>query len=159
MTAPQKMTRRRNHFVDRNFEQPVVGLAMMRKSCLALLVPQHDGLCAERPSPHWICWSEEAHNRDAQRCGNMQRPGVAGDHQPRATCECDQLSNTAIKSERTAFARRNHGLRESIFIRTSIDERFQIMPGERSCDFTKTFGGPLLAAPAGAGIYDGKACE
>ncbi len=87
----------------------------------------------------------------------MQRPGITSDQQPRATRERDQLSNTAIERKGIASAGRNHRLRECIFIRTGIDECFQIMASKRFCNFAKTFRRPLLAAPASAGIYDGKA--
>src|SRR5258708_19462618 len=87
----------------------------------------------------------------------MQRPGVAGNHQPRATCERDQLSDTAIERKRIASAGRNHGLHKGVLIRPGIYECFQIMSSDVFCNFTKTFCGPLLPSPTSSALYIAKA--
>src|SRR5215472_859276 len=125
--ASQKMARRPDHFLRADLQQPFVRPAVVRERRLALGMAERDGLCAERPGALGIGGSEESDHRDVERCGEVQRAGIAADKNFRAPGEGDELRDRTTDGKRVARRGTYDRLSKSVFTGTEIHQRFQVV--------------------------------
>ena len=121
----------------------------------ARFVAAHRGIERQpRPVPRGIGRTEDRHDGRTDGGGNVQRAGIARDHQRRASAERDEVANLGRRRQpRGARRGRDDGLRERFLAGAPQDERRQAanVAQERG-DLTEALRIPPLVRPRRAGI-------
>src|SRR5262245_57581438 len=134
MGASQEVADRANDLIGPDLQQSLIRVAVMRERCDAFRVPQRNRPVAKGAGADGIGGPEQANDGDAQGRGQMHWPGVAAKSNASAACESDQLPDRAAHRKCISAAGLDHRSAESFFAGPNVDQRFQVVPGERLSD-------------------------
>ena len=92
----------------------------------------------------------------AERAGEVERAGIAGDEEPDAAGKGDELGKGADDGAGAISGSGNDCGGEGLFAGTGVDENGDAGVGEGRGDRSVALGGPAFCAPAGAGVDEGE---
>ncbi len=98
--------------------------------------------------------AEDADDRFAEGAGEMERAGVSGDHEGGAAGEGDEFAEAGLDGQSGTAAGLNYFGGKRAFGLAGVDHDRAALLRERCSDLAVPGGGPLLGAPAGAGIHE-----